>query len=117
MKITTPHCINIEKATLENDLFRKIIYTTNLTQLVVMTLKPKQNIGMEVHNGDQFIRIEKGKGVAILNNIVYPLYDGISITIPKKTHHDIINTSETEMKLYTIYSPPQHEDNFTTLNQ
>ncbi len=103
--------VNIEKATLENDYFRKVLYTDKNDQLVVMSLKPKEEIGKEVHLVDQFIRIEAGEGRAILNGVSYDLEDGSSIIVPAHTEHNIINTSASKpMKLYTLYSPPHHRD-------
>jgi len=102
---------NIEKETLENENFRKVLYTANYSQLVVMSLRPQEEIGEEVHGLDQFIRIEKGKGKAVLNDQEYDIEDDFAIVIPAGTKHNIINTSdEEEMKLYTIYSPPEHQD-------
>ncbi len=102
---------NIEKETLENENFRKVLYTANYSQLVVMSLKPQEEIGEEVHGLDQFIRIEKGQGKAVLNDQEYDIEDDFAIVIPAGTKHNIINTSEEEeMKLYTIYSPPEHQD-------
>ena len=102
---------NIEKATLENDNFRKVLATNKFSQLVVMSLKPGENIGMEVHNDvDQFIRIEEGSGKAVLNGREYPLENDFAVVIPAGTEHDIINESSEEMKLYSIYSPSEHPD-------
>ncbi len=106
-----PYVTNIEKDTLDNENFRKVLYTAKNSQLVVMSLKPKEDIGMEVHQLDQFIRVEKGRGKAILNGEEYELADGSAVVVPAGTEHNIVNTSETEeMKLYTIYSPPNHKD-------
>ena len=103
---------NIEKLTLENSNYRKVIYTGNYSQLVLMCLKPGENIHKEVHpTVDQFFRIEQGNGIAIINNKKYKLYDGIGLIIPAGYKHQIINTSKTkELKLYTIYTPPEHKD-------
>lgn len=103
---------NIEKETLENNNFRKVIYTAKHSQLVLMSLLPKEEIGMEVHEeNDQFFRFEKGKGKGIVNGNEYLVSDGSSITVPAGAKHNIINTSESEnLKLYTIYSPPHHKD-------
>lgn len=102
---------NIEKDSLENENFRKVLYTAKNSQLVVMSLKPMEDIGMETHQLDQFIRMEKGTGKAVLNGKEYELTDGFAVVIPAGTEHNIINTSETEeMKLYTVYSPPNHKD-------
>jgi mannose-6-phosphate isomerase-like protein (cupin superfamily) len=102
---------NIEKATLENENFRQVLYTAKFSQLVVMSLAPQEEIGEEVHKLDQFIRIEKGTGKAVLDDVEHEIADDFAIVIPAGTKHNIINTSETEpMKLYTIYSPPEHRD-------
>jgi len=102
--------INIEQATKENNNFRKVLYTAKNSQLVVMSLKPKEDIGEEVHHLDQFIRVEKGKGRAVLNGVEHDIEDGSAVVIPAGTRHNIINTGEGSMKLYTIYSPPEHRD-------
>ena len=103
---------NIEKLTLENTNFRKVLATNGYSQLVVMSLKPMEDIGMETHpNVDQFFRVEKGMGKAVLNGTEYAFSDGFAIVIPAGTEHNIINTSETdELKLYTIYSPANHPE-------
>ncbi|MGW8185338.1 MAG: cupin domain-containing protein [Candidatus Moraniibacteriota bacterium] len=105
-------CINIEKETLENENFRKVLYTGKNSQLVLMSLKPKEEIGMEVHEeNDQFFRFEKGEGKCIIDGNEYELKDGVAIVIPAGAQHNIINTSESEeLKLYTIYSPAHHKD-------
>lgn len=102
---------NIEKETEANENFRKVLYTAKFSQLVVMALEPLEEIGEEVHTLDQFIRVEKGTGKAVLDGAEHELADGSAIVIPAGTKHNVINTSETEpMKLYTIYSPPEHRD-------
>lgn len=102
---------NIEKDSLENNNFRKVLYTAKYSQLVLMSLKLNEEIGEEIHNLDQFIRIEKGKGKAVLDGKETEIEDGTAIVIPAGTAHNIINTSaEEELKLYTIYSPPNHRD-------
>jgi mannose-6-phosphate isomerase-like protein (cupin superfamily) len=102
---------NIEKESLENENFRKVLYTAKNCQLVVMSLKPGEDIGMEVHHLDQFIRVEAGVGKAILNGNEHPLEDGYVVVVPAGTEHDIVNTStDKEMKLYTVYAPPNHID-------
>ncbi|MBI2635191.1 MAG: cupin domain-containing protein [Parcubacteria group bacterium] len=102
---------NIEKASLENENFRQVLYTAKNSQLVLMSLKPGEEIGEEIHALDQFIRVEKGAGKAILDDIEYIIEDGSAIVIPAGTKHNIINTSaDAELKLYTIYSPPEHRD-------
>ena len=102
---------NIEKDSLENGNFRKVLYTAKNSQLVLMSLKPKEEIGSETHELDQFIRVEKGQGKSVLNGKEHEISDGFAVVIPAGTEHNIINTSETEdMKLYTVYSPPNHRD-------
>jgi len=103
---------NIEKDTLENKFFRKVIYTSEHMQLVLMSLRPKEDIGMEVHlENDQFFRVEKGKGKCIINGNEYEIEDGSVIVVPAGAEHNVINTSDTEeLKLYTIYAPPHHKD-------
>jgi mannose-6-phosphate isomerase-like protein (cupin superfamily) len=103
---------NIEKDTLENENFRKVLYTSKHSQLVLMSLKPKEEIGMEVHpDNDQFFRFEKGIGKVIIDGNEYNVSDGSAIVVPAGAEHNVINMSETEeLKLYTIYSPPHHKD-------
>lgn len=103
---------DIEKKSLENEYFREVLFTGPLSQLVVMALKPGENIGLETHSGtDQFFRVEAGEGKAVLDGEEYKLQVGSAIVIPAGTEHNVINTSSTEaLKLYTIYSPPQHPD-------
>jgi mannose-6-phosphate isomerase-like protein (cupin superfamily) len=102
---------NIEKESLKNENFRKVLYTAKNCQLVVMSLKPGEDIGMEVHHLDQFIRVEAGVGKAILNGVEHALEDGFAVVVPAGTEHDIVNTStDKEMKLYTVYAPPNHVD-------
>ena len=103
---------DIEQESLDNTYFRKVLYTAPTIQLVVMSLKPGEDIGLETHHGvDQFIRVEAGKGKSILNGEEHELQDGSSVIIPSGTEHNIVNVSQSEpLKLYTIYSPPQHPD-------
>jgi mannose-6-phosphate isomerase-like protein (cupin superfamily) len=103
---------NIEKETLENENYRKVLYTAKHSQIVLMSLKPGEEISIEVHSeNDQFFRIEKGHGKAIIDGNEYELEDGVAILVPAGAQHNIINTSETEeLKLYTIYCPPHHKD-------
>ena len=103
---------NIEKETLENENFRKVLYTARHCQLVLMNLKPNEEIGMEVHEeNDQFFRFEKGEGKCIIDGNEYALSDGVAVVVPAGAEHNIINTSSTEeLKLYTIYSPAHHKD-------
>jgi mannose-6-phosphate isomerase-like protein (cupin superfamily) len=103
---------NIEKKTLENDNFREVLFTGPQSQLVVMSLRAGEEIGLETHHDrDQFIRVEAGTGKAILNGEEYKLSDGSAVVIPAGTEHNIVNSSSSEeLKLYTLYSPPEHPD-------
>jgi len=104
------YSIDIEARTLANEKFREVLYTAKNSQLVVMTLRPGEEIGLEKHEGhDQFIRVEAGEGVAILDGERHALADGVAVVIPAGTEHNVINTSASApMRLYTIYSPPEH---------
>ncbi|MEK7175996.1 MAG: cupin domain-containing protein [Patescibacteria group bacterium] len=103
---------NIEKLTLENNDFRRVLYTGERSQLVLMSLKPKEEIGMEVHeDNDQFFRFEKGQGKVTIDNTVYDVSDGDAVIVPRGAEHNVVNASDTEpLKLYTIYSPAHHAD-------
>lgn len=103
---------NIEKDSLVNTNFRKVLYTAKHCQLVLMSLKPNEEIGMEVHpDNDQFFRFEKGQGKCIIDGNEYTLGDGSVIIVPAGAEHNVINTSNTDdLKLYTIYSPAHHQD-------
>ena len=103
---------NIEKKTLENEYFRHVLFTAPNSQLVVMALKPGEDIGLEVHDDhDQFLRVEAGTGKAVLDGVETAIEDGSAIVVPAGTEHNVVNTSPTEsLKLYTIYSPPEHPD-------
>ena len=103
---------NIEKDTLENENFRKVLYTGMNSQLVLMALQPKEEIGMEVHpDRDQFFRFEAGQGMVYINDNQYEVADGDAVIVPAGAEHNVVNTSDTEiLKLYTIYSPPEHKD-------
>ena len=101
---------NIEKDTLENTDYRRVLYTAKNSQLVLMNIQPGDEIGKEVHELDQFIRIEQGSGKVILDGVETAVEDDFAIVIPAGTEHNVINTGETEMKLYTVYSPPEHKD-------
>ena len=103
---------NIEQRTLENEDFRQVLYTAPHSQLVLMTLQAGEDIGVETHpDRDQFIRVEAGEGEAILDGERHPLGDGSAVVIPAGTEHNVVNTSATApLRLYTIYSPPEHPD-------
>ena len=102
---------NIENDTLENRDFRRVLYTGKNSQLVLMSLRPREEIGEETHTLDQFIRVEAGSGAAILDGVKHQISDGSAVVIPAGTKHNIINDSDRdELKLYTLYSPPEHRD-------
>lgn len=103
---------DIQKETLENTAFRKVLYTGAHSQLVLMSLKPGEEIGLETHEeNDQFFRFEAGRGKVVINDTEYLVKDGTAIVVPSGAQHNVINTSETEyLKLYTIYSPAHHKD-------
>ncbi len=103
---------NIEQATLENDVFRSVLVTGPNMQLVLMTLQPGEEIGLETHDEhDQFIRVESGTGKVQLGGEEHDLSDGVSVVIPAGTRHNVVNTSSSEaLRLYTLYSPPEHPD-------
>jgi len=104
--------IDLEGKTLENDNYREVLYTAPHSQLVVMAIQPGEEIGMEVHEEhDQFIRVEKGEAKAVLDGEEVMMADGSGLVVPAGTHHNIINTSaDAVLKLYTIYTPPEHPD-------
>ena len=103
---------NIEEQALQNSDFRHVVYTGKHSQLVLMSLKPKEDIGMEVHeDGDQFFRIDRGEGKCVIDGNEYEISDGSAIVVPAGAEHNVINTSKTDdLKLYTIYSPAHHQD-------
>lgn len=103
---------NIEEKTEANNKYREVLYTSKYSQLVVMSLKPNQEIGLETHhNNDQFFRIESGKGKAVIDGNEYQLRDGSAVIVPAGAEHNIINVSDKEpLKLYTLYSPAHHKD-------
>ena len=102
----------IETETRKNTDFRRVLYTGKFSQLVLMSLKPKEEIGMETHDDvDQFFRFEAGEGKVIIDGVSHVVKDGSAVVIPSGAKHNVVNTSaKLELKLYTIYSPPEHED-------
>ena len=106
------HVTNIERDTLANQDYRRVLFTGPNLQLVLMTLKPGEEIGLEKHEGhDQFIRVEAGTGEALLDGRRHALSDGVSVVIPSGVEHNVVNTSKTEpLRLYTLYGPPEHPD-------
>lgn len=101
---------NIEDITVKNENFRQVLYTAQNCQLVVMSLKPQEEIGMEIHHLDQFFRVEEGSGEAILDGVTTPISAGFAVIVPAGANHNIINTGNVPLKLYTIYAPPHHRD-------
>lgn len=106
---------NIEQLTLNNTHFRQVIYTGQHAQLVVMSLKPSEEIGVEVHEiVDQFLRVESGEGKVFINKEIHKVKNGDAIIVPAGATHNVVNTSKDKpLKLYTIYSPPHHKDKVT----
>ncbi|WP_193335559.1 cupin domain-containing protein [Devosia beringensis] len=101
---------NIERLAVYNDDFRRVLYTARNCQLVVMSLKPKEEIGAEVHKLDQFFRVEEGSGEAVLDGVRTAITAGFAVVVPAGAKHNIINTGDVPLKLYTLYSPPNHRD-------
>ena len=101
---------NIESLAVENVNFRKVIYTAKNSQLVLMSLKPQEDIGAEIHKVDQFFRVEEGAGEAVLNGARTAIQAGFAVLVPAGVNHNIINTGTVPMKLYTLYAPPNHRD-------
>ena len=101
---------NIENLAVRNDKFRQVLYTAKNCQLVIMSLRPQEDIGAEIHKVDQFFRVEEGSGEAVLNGVRTVIEAGFAIIVPAGTNHNIINTGSAPLKLYTIYAPPNHRD-------
>lgn len=103
---------NIETQTKENTDYRRVLYTGEHSQLVLMSLRPKEEIGLEVHeDNDQFFRFEQGRGTVVINETAYEVSDGDAVIVPAGAKHNVINASDTEdLKLYTLYSPAHHKD-------
>ena len=101
---------DIEGLAIKNDEFRRVVYTATHCQLVVMALKPKEEIGAEVHKLDQFFRVEEGSGEAVVNGVRTAIRKGFAVLVPAGANHNIINTGKVPMKLYTLYAPPNHRE-------
>ena len=101
---------DIEGLAVKNEAFRRVLYTAKNCQLVIMALKPKEEIGLEVHHLDQFFRVEEGSGEAILDGVRSPIRAGFAVLVPAGSNHNIVNTGNTPLKLYTLYAPPNHRD-------
>jgi len=109
---------NIEKLTRENENFRKVLYTAERSQLVLMSLLPGEEIGFEVHpDNDQFFRFEAGKGKVVINDTEYDVTDGDAVIVPKGSTHNVTNTGTERLKLYTLYSPAHHKDGVIELTK
>jgi mannose-6-phosphate isomerase-like protein (cupin superfamily) len=101
---------DIERLVGKNAEFRRVLYTAKNCQLVVMALKPEEEIGAEVHKLDQFFRVEEGSGEAVIEGVRTPIRPGFAVLVPAGTKHNIVNTGKVPLKLYTIYAPPNHRD-------
>ena len=101
---------NIESIAVKSKDFRRVLYTAKHCQLVIMALRPKEEIGAEVHQLDQFFRVEEGFGEAVLNGVSTTIRAGFAVVVPAGTNHNIVNTGSVPLKLYTLYSPPNHRD-------
>lgn len=101
---------DIESLAVKNDKFRQVLYTGKKSQLVLMSLKPQEDIGAEIHQVDQFFRVEEGSGEAVLNGARTPIQAGFAVLVPAGVNHNIINTGTGPLKLYTLYAPPNHRD-------
>jgi len=101
---------NVEGLAVQNQDFRRVLYTAQHCQLVLMSLKPEEEIGEEVHKLDQFFRVEAGVGEAVLDGVLTPIRAGYAVVVPAGTKHNILNTGTVPMKLYTLYAPPNHRD-------
>jgi len=103
------YVINIEKETVQNEDYRRVLYTTKHSQLVVMAIQPGDEIGEETHNLDQFIRFEKGIGRVVIDGVGYEVEDDFAVVIPAGACHNVVNTGADVMKLYSLYMPPEHK--------
>lgn len=101
---------DIEGVAVANEKFRRVLYTAKHTQLVVMALQPGEEIGAEIHELDQFFRVEAGSGKAVLDGVGTAIRSGFAVVVPAGAKHNIVNTGSDPLKLYTLYSPPNHRD-------
>lgn len=105
------YVIDLEKEAIGNADFRRVLYTGHHTQLVLMSLKPGEEIGEETHpDVDQFFRFDEGSGKVVIDGIEHEVSNGFGVVVPAGAKHNVINTGATELKLYTLYSPPEHQD-------
>ena len=108
------YCDNIDRLTVANEDFRRVLYTGEHLQLVLMTLQPGEEIGEEVHpDRDQFFRFEEGEGVVLIDGTENPVEDGSGVIVPAGARHNVRNTGAAPLKLYTLYGPPEHKDGVT----
>jgi len=112
MKTKTGFATDLEKEARSNTDFRRVLYTGRFSQLVLMNLKPSEEIGEEVHDTvDQFFRFEEGDGIVIIDGVKHQVRDGSGVIVPSGARHNVVNTSsKMNLRLYTIYSPPEHQD-------
>src|SRR5450830_264905 len=108
---------DIESLAVKNEEFRRVLYTAKHCQLVVMALKPKEDIGAEVHRLDQFFRVEQGSGEVVLDGVHSPISEGFAVLVPAGMKHNIVNTGTVPMKFYTLYAPPNHRDGVVHLTR
>jgi mannose-6-phosphate isomerase-like protein (cupin superfamily) len=108
MTMIKPLVTDVRKSAEENDFFRSVIFTGTRSQLVLMSLLPDEEIGAEVHDVDQILYIVKGEGKAVLDGVDRPFSKGSAICVPAGVHHNVINTGEKAVKLFTVYAPPEH---------
>ncbi len=104
------YVLNIEEQTIKNNDYRQVLYTAKNSQLVLMSIAPGDEIGEETHHLDQFLRFEEGVGKVILDDVEHNVSDGYAVVIPQGTKHNVINIGNTHLKLYSLYSPPEHKD-------
>jgi mannose-6-phosphate isomerase-like protein (cupin superfamily) len=103
-----PRIIELKDAAKENDSFRKVVFTAAKSQVVLMSLLPGEEIGSEIHESDQLLYAVKGEGVAVINGVREPFEKGAILCVPAGAQHNVVNTGERPMKLFTVYAPPQH---------
>jgi mannose-6-phosphate isomerase-like protein (cupin superfamily) len=105
------YCDDIQKRTIENEDFRRVLYTGKKLQLVLMTLQPGEEIGSEVHEDrDQFFRIEEGEGAVDIDGVANRVEDDFAVIVPAGARHNVRNTGDKPLRLYTLYGPPEHKD-------
>ena len=108
--VQKPFTENIEQLTVENEDFRRVLYTGQHSQVVLMSIEPGDDIGEEIHHVDQFLRFEKGEGKSIIDGVEYSVTDGSAVLVPAGARHNILNTGTGALKLYTVYAPANHID-------